>query len=308
VATSSLVLIAEKTLPDRNHSVEINFLSIKDIGNLEEIKSLANGLPVAGKKKWLRQSELVQSYANWNFIKFNKSFAKRYDEILQKSQSMEIYYNHKKAEKAFAERFYFDKGAVFKKKDLERNPKTVSPWPQSENGEFYFLPQFPKFGYMAEPSERQIPAARIRFPHGSQGFPAFNRKYKIIWRYMNPEKFFFCEARVIINFNYVMISSDSRAEILFLFAILNSSLTQEILGELLGNSREKDLLLGIKSIKELARIPMANDKNLKLKRAIVRETEKVFKTQDTAHMVDGINGNLWDRINRLVEKMFDLDS
>ncbi|OPZ77872.1 MAG: Modification methylase TaqI [Alphaproteobacteria bacterium ADurb.Bin438] len=113
----------------------------------------------------------------------------------------------------------------------------------------------------------------IIIPQGSQGLKVFEKKYRIIWRYMNYDGFYFEQSNEVIGSNYCIISSDNYDELLYLFHVLNSSLTNKIIDVLFKIEGEKDILLGIKAIKKHIRVPLLlNDKQTIIK--MIKNNEK----------------------------------
>jgi hypothetical protein len=51
--------------------------------------------------KDIPQTELFHKYDNWNWIKHSQQDLDLYQKYLENSQSLEIYYNHEKAQKEF---------------------------------------------------------------------------------------------------------------------------------------------------------------------------------------------------------------
>src|SRR3989338_413810 len=72
-----------------------------------------------------------------------------------------------------------------------------------------------------------------------------------------------------ITFQSVLISSNSKEEILFLFVCLNSPLNFLLLEKLLKNENEKNYLLAIKSVKQYVRIPKITSENQSIKDKVI---------------------------------------
>lgn len=267
VSTSSLIFVVSKKIPSLLHKIQI--INYEDSSeNLEDIfKNITNNKKIKSKK--ILQTKLLNNAANWSFIKFPPLFADFYETYLGNSKSISIYYNHVSSEKYFKSNFYFDKGLVFPK-------KSVIPITQILDDNYFKLTKLNKKHYLASLKQQAINKKDIRLPHGSQGLEVFNKKYKIIWRYMNYNGFFFSDQKIMIDFNYVVISSDNNKEMLYLLSILNSSIIKIFLEKLFKTESEKDILLGIKTIKEFVRVPKITKENLHLKNKIIELTKKLL--------------------------------
>ncbi len=187
---------------------------------------------------------------------------------------MDIYRIPELSESEFNSLFYFDKGLVFPK------DKICSESDIENSEDYFYLTKADKRKYQLELTDNVISKEDIRLPKGAQGFDVYERKYKIIWRYMNPERFYFTDKRIMISFNWVIISGDNRNEMLYILSLLNSSISQFVFMNLLKSDHEKDLLIGIKSIKEFIRIPKINQKNQYIKDEIIRQTEKLLRLEE----------------------------
>lgn len=89
----------------------------------------------------------------------------------------------------------------------------------------------------------------------------------------------FTDKAVMISHNWVLISSDSKPEMLYILSLLNSTVTQYVLWKLLSNKNEKSFQIGIKTIKEFCRIPRIAETNQKIKDEIIAETERLIKLE-----------------------------
>ena len=86
----------------------------------------------------------------------------------------------------------------------------------------------------------------------------------------------------------MLISSDSKDELLYLFGCLNSKLIIQVLEKLLRNENEKNYLLAIKSIKQYVRIPKITTENQHTKRNIIHFSEKLLdiEKQTVADLIE----------------------
>ncbi len=263
VATSSLILIVSKKNPSAQHQVKVvTYEPYTD----EQKMDLTQYLHSQNKTvKKVFQQELKERVENWNFIKQDALFADLLTSYIQNTEDIAFYYDHKMANARYGTSFWFDKGLVFDKKKIENN--RYNKWKiLTKNKKLYSLAM----------SDFSIAEKYLRVPQGSQGLTLFENKYKIVWSYMNFDKFYFSRNPIIIDFNWVIISSKHEHEILFLLAILNSSLSKKILEGYLRNANEAAILVGIKAIKQYIRIPKITSQNQPLKEEIIAQTKKML--------------------------------
>ncbi len=270
VFTSSLIFVISRKMPTEQHQVAIiNHNDPNDYLEefLEDIISCEN--PEKVSKKKIEQNKLLQNYNNWNFIKQNKEYIDFYEEYQRQTRDISIYYEHILAENKFGSRFYFDKGLVFPKSAIKENSEVIQ-------NDYYALIDTEKNTYTLNESALVVAKSDISIPHGSQGFNVYAKKYKIIWSYMNYDRFRFTDKKVMISFNYVIISSDNKREMLYLLSILNSSVIRLVIEINLRTESEKDILIGIKSIKEYVRIPEIAEDSHCVKNEIIERTDEML--------------------------------
>ena len=92
----------------------------------------------------------------------------------------------------------------------------------------------------------------------------------------------FTDNDVMITFNWVLISSNNKNEILYILSLLNSTITKFVLWKLLSNENEKSFQIGIKTIKEFCRVPQINDLNKNIKDEIISETQKLVDLEKSS--------------------------
>jgi len=272
IATSSLIFVATKIQPIKNHSVEIvNFepyLSKKG----ERFKDYFSGKHKS-KRKQILQTEFLEKVENWNFIKSDKKtigFNKKYAQI---SLSIEDYrknvlnnYNEitldgglnlikQKISEEISENFY----RVF-------NPKI-------NNYKRYSLTKTNLFYSKSD---------KIEFIQGSQGMRVFENQYKIIWKTRFNDIFQFSdEKELIFNGNQsLLISSGNKNELLFLFSLLNSWITMKILQEKLKLPNEQSYIVPLTAIKQYIRIPKINSENQFIKNKIIELSERMLALEN----------------------------
>ena len=220
--------------------------------------------------KNIPQAELASKYENWNWIKHSPEDLELYAKYLANSQSLEIYYNHEKAQKEFGDRFWFDKGLVFPKNKIQDQQSDCQLIKLGKKFEVEYLPSW-------------ICKADIILPRGSQGFEVFEQKYKIIWSYMNPSYFHISTKPTMISFNQVIIATQNKPELLYLLALLNSKLSWKILKLQLSNEHEQALILGIKTIKDYIRVPILDTpQKLEQKQKLVRLAQELLDAETVA--------------------------
>jgi hypothetical protein len=264
IATSSLIFIVKKEILQENHKVEIINYKPYFTKKGESFKVYFKGKH-RRKAKHILQSELLENVENWNFIKIDKKsliFNKKY---AQNTLSIEDY--RKKVLKNYDE-VQFDKGLVFDKNNIN---KETYDWALIKgNKKYYHLELLKDF----------ISNKFIRFPQGTQGLQIFENQYKIIWRSMNFDKFYFSDKKVMINATWIIISSQNKSEILFLLSLLNSPISYTILKSYLKLPNEKDFLVGIKSIKQYIRVPKITTENQLIKDKIIALTKKMLDLEN----------------------------
>ena len=269
IATSSLILIVNRKTPKKSHRVElIDYTHPND-----DIKTCLNNIQNGNKtiKNNILQRELLNNIANWNFIKFDKitkSFFKKYNSL----DNFDIYRLSETSHNYFNADFYFDKGLVFPK-------KKVAVVDNNTKKEYYYLVESEKLSYSLSITNQVIYKSDIRLPKGAQGFKVYDVKYKIIWRYMNPTKFYYSDKKIMVNHNWILISSDNKQEMLYIFSILNSKVSRFVFEKLLKIPNEKSFQIGIKSIKEFSRIPIINNDNKKIKNEIIKTADNILSAE-----------------------------
>ena len=271
VPTSSLIFVVRRPVPDELNKVEvINYRDPND--DIETIfKNISTSRNIS--KKRVTQRKLLENIANWNFIKQDNStlrFLKEYG----RNETIDVYRLPELSIPKFDSVFYFDKGLVFPKEAITKLDKIRSPQ------EFYYLVSAGKDRFQLDVTNDVVLKKDLRFPKGSQGIDVFDRKYKVVWRYMNAEKFYYSEDKIMVNFNWIIISSDNKRETEYILSLLNSKCNRFVFNSLLRSESEKDVLIGIKSIKEFARVPLITPKNKHIKKEIIERTEQMLALEE----------------------------
>jgi type I restriction-modification system DNA methylase subunit len=263
IATSSLIFVVKKALSDSKHKVEILHYEKSDACVIEALKDIRKGKNTM--KKSILQTELLANVDNWNYIKQGKEFLRFYDYY----KSLETFDKHR-YEANLDKIVYFDKGLVFKKEAIKE--KSTEP--------HFILPKTSKNKFNLGLSEEIIEEKELVFPKGAQGIKVYEAKYKIVWSYMNPKGFYFSQDNIMINFNWVLISSNDKEEMLYIYSILNANLTWSLLQMLFSSEGEKAFTIGIKPIKSFIRIPIITPKNQHIKAKIIEQTEKILALEN----------------------------
>ncbi len=271
IPTSSLIFVIKKIPPTPGHKVKIVNYTIATTSVDEVILNLIKKKNICSFE--ILQKELYKNVLNWNFILQSELFIEFYNDYLKYSENLEKYYNHELSKQYFKSKFYFDRGLKYPKDSLKKN---------QTYGEDLNVPLLPKGCYNSKRSNDNISISLLDFPFGSQGIEVFKLPYKILWRYINYDHFRFSEDDIMIDYNHVLITSNNKSETLYLLALLNSSVSQVIFNNFLKNENEKDILIGIKSVKELIQTPIINEKNFELKRNIILSTEKLLSLEKTS--------------------------
>lgn len=267
IPTSSLIFIISKKKQSKENKVKIiNYGNIGESNFHSYLKSRKK------KIKTVLQGEFFNKIENWNFIKFADDYKIFIDN-----------YNHSICLEEYRHTFgdydliMFDKGLVFKKKNIVKNKSDFQLISSSINVTPTYLDSY-------------ISTYNLIFPSGAQGIKVYKKKYKIIWSYTKP-RFYFSDKDVMIGSNWLIISSDNKSELLFLYALLFSKINIAVLTNYAKTSGEKLLIISIKSIKEFIRIPKINIQNKIIKEKIIIYTEKLinFENVKLSDLVDFSN-------------------
>lgn len=270
VPTSSLIFVLKKNKPNANHKVKIiNYhpYTEKQEADFEKYISSRNK-----NTKEILQNELLQNMANWNFIKHDEIFINLHNSYKNNSEDISCYYQHNLSQSKFGNKFYFDGSININKKDIIYKKIETS---------YYTIPDLKTNNYKTKPFGYFDKKTNIKIAQGSQNLLVIKPKYKILWKYINFDGFYYMEGKDILPmYQQYCITSNHQFEIFYLFSLLNSALGKFILNKLLKNSNEQAILVGIKSIKQYIRIPKITDKNKAIKQEIIKQTEKLLALED----------------------------
>ena len=216
----------------------------------------------------------MKNVTNWNFIKQGKAFLDFYSSYESNTVPISIYYEHEVAQTKFGNRFYFDGGGSIETKSIVKDPLDAF--------EIFDYKRNNYQNYLVSRSSQFYPlTGKVAFPQGSQGIVTFHQKYKIIWRTKAIQKFQFTERPVLlVNNQSLLITSNSKKEIVYLLALLNAPVTRLVLEKNLKQESEKDFLVSIKAIKKYVRIPRITSENKHIKEEITKRTEDMLALEE----------------------------
>lgn len=279
VATSSLIFTISKNPPTFTHEVEI--IRHKGIGqevkkSIEEIKSRKNLTSIK-----IVQQNLLTNFQNWNFILFDNEYLGLYQDYKKNNSDMGIYSEHSLANIYFKSNFYFDGGY-----SIDESQRLDSP----PDGDYYIYPKFnSKFYTKVFPSgywpniRSGKSKQKIELRQGSQEYNLLDSKYKIVWSYANPKRFFFTDEKIIWARNqFNAIGSEYKQELLYLFALLNSKANWTILTKNVKSENEKDVLFSLKAIKKFVKVPNIKDFTKHIKEEIIFQAENLISLENSS--------------------------
>ncbi|MFZ2969777.1 MAG: hypothetical protein WA063_01370, partial [Minisyncoccia bacterium] len=256
--------------PEPTHQMEIIHYKNPDDDIEKCLKNILNDKGI--NKKKILQSKFLNNVANWNFIKQNKMFLDFYETYKRNTDDIYIYYDHVWANQNLKSKFYFDRGLKYPKNKIQKISQA------DEN--FYYIAENNKNGFRSFANDKIISGNLLDFPFGSQGEIVYKQKYKVLWSYINYDRFRYTDDKIVIDYNSVLISSDNKKEILYLLALLNSNISIKIFDCLLRNENEKDILIGIKTIKQFIRVPKITEDNQFIKDEIIKRTEEMLVLEE----------------------------
>jgi len=254
--------------------------------------------------KAVSQQELLEKYENWNWIKHCQSDIDFYEKYIENSQSIEIYYNHEKAQKEFGDQFWFDGGSKLSIDRLDNSNENDS-WHVLDRKltNLYSVHLKPKIsGFFPKNLE-------LEFPQGSQGLKIFNTNYKIIWNKVFRAKYrnfsFSDYPDLLFADNQLMlISSNNKQEILYIFGLLNSDINLRIihLTSNAGDHEQLGTLVSITAIKNFIRVPILNTpEKLELKQKLIQKAQDLLESENT-HLENLVD---FDSYDTLLPQKFD---
>lgn len=285
ISTSSLIIVLQNKLPNKNHKVKIIKYYKKD-----NIINIGKYLKSNSKNvKSIEQKELIDNYNNWNFINLDnrfKEFIRLYNES---SEDFSNYYNHSSSNMRFKSKFYFDAGYELLK----------DKYSYSSINDYYQLININNNEYKVSLKNIYYPNNKeyIKVPEGSQGIDnILSNRYFILWKkaYSNYSNFCFIDSKntkIIFDTSIQCIASNNKNELLYIMALLNSFMNKNIYNSLFKLSNEKvGIFKAISRIKQFIRIPKISASNLYIKNEIITQMENILKLENI-YLKDIINFN-----------------
>jgi len=278
IPTSSLIFVVSKKTPATNHHVEIvNYKNGEDTIN-DILNNILTGKKIDKKK--ILQADLLKNVINWNFIKQDTKFLGLCEEYKKNSEDMAIYYDHERAETQFKNRFYFDGGYSIDEKKLLESPVEKTPnyrCPKLNNNS-WTVKQFNGYWPNIRDAKNKM---FIQLRQGNQGYNFLDSTYKIIWSYNYTTRFFFTNFPVIWARNKMLgIGTNNKSEILHLFSVLNSPITQKLLNKIVKIEQEKSILVSLQTIRDQIRVPKITKENQFIKDEIIKRTEEMLSLEE----------------------------
>lgn len=274
IATSSLIFVVSRTKPKIAHQTEIIHYTDPNDDIEKCLENIANGKKII--KKRLLQNSLLQNIANWNFIKQDKKIIDFLDFYKKNTEDFVEYYNHVLAKQKFGSKFYFDGSTNIPKKEVSLS--------QIED-ESYIIPELKSDGgYKARIGGYFPKNKKIKIAEGSQGLIISEPKYKILWKYINFDKFYYlAKENVLPIYQQYCITSENKNEILYLFSLLNSPIISLVLKtfQKVDNEDKLSFLLGLTPLKQFVRTPKIKSELMQIKNSIIKNTEMMLALEDT---------------------------
>jgi hypothetical protein len=268
IATSSLVFIAKKTLPKQNHVVKV--VNYKPYTEKQEAEFNVYFRSRNKQSKNILQMDLLNNINNWNLVKQDDLFQAAKQQYELNSLSIEEY---RQKILSHYDEITIDGGVNLLDEKIMRNIPKEDHYkifnPKANNYHRFIISK--EYLFYSKKS-------KIGFIPGGQGMKAFENKYKIIWKTRFNEIFQFSEETdLLLKGNQsLVLSSDNKPTVLFLFSILNSPVSMLILREMLKIPNEATYIVPITAIKQYIRIPKITKENEPVKNEIIEQTEKLL--------------------------------
>ena len=264
VHTSSLIIVATKSRPPADHTVEC----VRSPSTGEDVRVVIANLRKNRRAltHTIAQSELLKNIDNWNFITWDVALAKLYTRYKQHSEEMTVYSEHQVAERRFGSRFYFDVGFILDREKESNQAGTV------KRGLVNFK-DFVNFTNFRPTTFYPYNEVDIKLPKNSQGYEALYYRHKLLWEKSRRIKFYYSDADVVPSMSHCqIISSDNKDEIFFLFAILNSSITRSIFEAMFSLGNEKvGMFVVVSRLKDFVRPPLIDTPGKRTKKEKIIE-------------------------------------
>jgi len=270
VPTSSLILVIKKTQSIDN---VINVVNFQNPFYNEDFTLESNFHSKNKCIKNIKQTDLLNNVSNWNFIKKSKMFLDSISSYISNSLSIEKYRSNVLS--------HYDEITIDGGLKLDSN--FISNV-YSTNSYLVFNPKINNYKQyrITSPDLYYPKSAPISYIAGSQGFKAFNNKYRIIWktRFKSLFQYSDCDDLILNSNQSLLISSQNKTEIFWLISILNSKLILKFIDAYAKIPNEATYIVAISTIKEFVRIPIINSENKHIKDEIVLQTEYLLSIED----------------------------
>ncbi|SFF64498.1 Eco57I restriction-modification methylase domain-containing protein, partial [Thermoflexibacter ruber] len=293
-ATSSLILFVKKQQAAHHHHAKIAVYQSSNHTIEVCLENIRKGKFV--NQYEVSQKQLRKNWLNWNFLKQNEDFISFAEAYLEHTEHFTNYYDHNLAMHQFGAKFYFDGGVELEEHFFEET-KHEENFEIVDNAQTnrYLLSTNPRYYSLDKP---------IKPLQGSQGVQVFQQKYKIIWRKLFASKFHFAERNLILwNNNYLGIFSNHKEEILYLFALLNSPITLQIMrGNFMLDDEKYGMFMTLTRIKNFIKIPKITPEKQPVKDKIIGLVENLLSLEQIKL------SDLVDFSNVLVQKFDSLEA
>lgn len=274
VATSSLIFILNKKIPQNNNVEIINYLQKENNLDFSNLKSSDNWEKIT--KSFVKQSLLYENFENWNFVTQENLILEFIEKYKSNSESFDVYRLFENSVPRYKDKFYFDVGFILDDKNILAEKK---------NDEYEIL-DFKNFiGYSNFKATKFYPKNNqlIELTRSNQGFITLEPQYSIVWRIKNTTGFKLTNRPIIFKMGTAsIITSNSKFEMLYLLSLLNSSVSKVILESYLKIPTEKEYLLAILPIKKYIKVPKITPKNQFIKDEVIVKTQEML---DLEHIV-----------------------
>ncbi|MCL2872604.1 MAG: N-6 DNA methylase [Betaproteobacteria bacterium] len=286
VPTSSLIFVVKKEKP--LSSAKTKIITYYDFTEQQK-GDFAKYLKSRNKaEKIIEQSALLENVANWSFIKQDDAVVNLINVYKANTEDIAFYHLHKLAEDRFGSNFWFDGGYGIDERQIK--PDAGDYIYPKINNKYYTIKDI--LGYWDNVRQGKSKAL-IALRQGNQGYHLLDSPYKIIWSYANTQKFFFTDEPVIWARNqYNAIGSDNRDEILYLFSLLNSKVSDYIIKHSfkLVNEDTLTIAIGLKNIKFAIRTPKISQQNQLIKDEIIAQADALLSLENVV-LRDMVNLN-----------------
>jgi hypothetical protein len=222
------------------------------------------------------QSDLLDNLVSWAFIKKDKIF-QSIRKIYSRNDDLSHYYDHHLASHYFKSKFYFDGSINIQKKDVIK--KTTG----FDSEKYYTILDLNTKKYQPPILGHYPKNVKIKDAQGSQGLQIIEPIYKVFWRYIAFDGFYFSKREnVLPMYQQYCIATNNYDESLFLFSSLNSTFNLFIQENSFKIKEENVLkyIFGLTSIKKFVRIPKITRVNQFIKDEIVKRTEDMLNLED----------------------------